>query len=121
MVETHPFGERRRGERPRGVILARICAVIDLLVEGGMSKEGAAQVMARRMLAIGLSAPVGRHRTGWQRLLEWRAKHLSENSASDEVVEAYYAFSDLLDALPDEEKLERVLDQRLWDRRHQSD
>jgi hypothetical protein len=121
MAETHAFGDRRRGERPTGVILARICAVIDLLVEGGMSEKGAAQVMARRMLAVGLSAPIGRHRTGWQRLLEWRAKHLSENSASDEVVVAYYAFSDLLDALPAEEKLDRVLDQRFWDRRRRSD
>jgi diguanylate cyclase with GGDEF domain len=49
--------ERRKGEPPSDALLARVCAVIDLLVASGLSEEGAAQVMTRRMIAGGVSAP----------------------------------------------------------------
>jgi hypothetical protein len=110
--------ERRKGERPSGVLLGRICAVIDLLIESGMSEDGAARAMTRRMISAGVSAPIGRPRTGWQRLLEWRAAHLIEGSTG-EVIEAYEGFKELLYALPAEDRLERVLDERFWDRRRQ--
>jgi len=111
--------ERRKGERPSGVLLARICAVIDLLIESGMSEDGAARAMTRRMISVGVSAPIGRPRTGWQRLLEWRAAHLIEGSTTGEVIAAYEGFKELLYALPAEDRLERVLDERFWDRRRQ--
>jgi hypothetical protein len=109
--------ERRKGQRPSDVLLARVCAVIDLLIESGMSEEGAAQAMARRMLAAGVSAPRhGRHATGWQRLVEWRS-HLSEGFASEDVKWAYRAFAHEIDELPAHNKLQRVLDEQLWNRR----
>jgi hypothetical protein len=112
--------ERRQGERPSGVLLGRICAVIDLLVEAGMSEQSAARAMARRMISAGVSAPAGRSRTGWQRLLEWRAAHLVGESATDEVFEAFEGFKELLNALPADGRLERVLDESFWDRRRHS-
>jgi hypothetical protein len=111
--------ERRKGERPSGVLLGRICAIIDLLIESGMSEDGAARAMTRRMISAGVSAPIGRPRTGWQRLLEWRTAHLIEGSTTVEVIEAYEGFKELLYALPSEDRLERVLDERFWDRRRQ--
>jgi hypothetical protein len=109
--------ERRKGQRPSDVLLARVCVVIDLLVESGLSEEAAAQAMARRMLAAGVSAPKqGGHPTGWQRLLQWRS-HLTDGGASQEVMCAYRSFADELDKLPAEERLQRVLDDRIWNRR----
>jgi hypothetical protein len=116
--------ERRKGQRPSDVLLARVCAVIDLLVESGLSEEAATQAMARRMLAAGVSAPKqgGMQAagsvccSGWQRLLQWRS-HLSDGGASEEVMCAYRSFADELDKLPVEDRLQRVLDDRLWNRR----
>jgi hypothetical protein len=110
--------ERRKGQRPSDVLLARICVVIDLLIESGMSEEGAVQAMARRMLAAGVSAPKqGAHATGWQRLMEWRS-HLSEGFASEDAKWAYWSFAHEIDELPANNKLQRVLDDQLWNRRH---
>jgi len=111
--------ERRKGERPSGVLLGRICAVVDLLIESGMSEDGAARAMTRRMISSGVSAPLGRPSTGWQRLLEWRAAHLIDGSPTEDEIEAYESFKELLHALPEEGRLERVLDEQFWDRRRQ--
>jgi hypothetical protein len=111
--------ERRRAERPSDVLLARVCAVIDLLVESGMSEDGAAQTMARRMLEAGVSTPKGQQRSGWKRLLEWRAAHIRDNRAADEVMEAYRTVIGPMDALVAEDRLVRLLDRQIWDRRRQ--
>ena len=119
-VAVHMPRERRRGQRPSDVLLARVCAVIDLLIESGMSEEGAAQAMARRMIAAGVSAPrQGRHATAWQSLVEWRS-HLSEGLASEDAKWAYWVFAHEIDELPTRNKLQRVLDDQLWNRRRRN-
>jgi diguanylate cyclase (GGDEF)-like protein len=109
--------ERRKGEPPSDSLLARICAVIDLLVASGMSEEGAAQVMTRRMIAVGVSAPKKGHApTGWKRLLAWKAE-LQDGLSAQGALDEYRDFAAQIDRIPPQERVERVLEDELWNRR----
>jgi diguanylate cyclase (GGDEF)-like protein len=109
--------ERRKGEPPSDAFLARVCAVIDLLVASGMSEEGAAQVMTRRMIAGGISAPKRGHApTGWKRLLAWKAE-LQDGLIAEAAQDEYRDFAAQIDRIPPQERVERVLEDELWNRR----
>jgi hypothetical protein len=76
--ETRAERERRRGRGPSETLLARVSAVIDLLVRAGYEESEAAQIIMRRLIASGVPAPVkGGDARGWKRPLEWRADLLT--------------------------------------------
>jgi len=109
--------ERRRGSSPSPVLLARAAAVIDLLVKGGHDESEAAQMVMRRLMAASVPAPTqGGDARGWRRLLEWR-NTLLHGYGSEEAKLEYRAFAHELEAIPPAERIKRVLDERLWDRR----
>ncbi len=109
--------ERRRGTAPSPVLLARASAVIDLLVKGGHDEGEAAQTVMRRLVAAGVPAPTqGGDARGWRRLLEWR-NTLLHGYGPEEAKLEYRAFSHELETIPPAERIKRVLDERLWDRR----
>ncbi len=108
---------RRKGAAPSEAFLGRVAAVIDLLVKAGYEEGEAAQMILRRLLAAGVSAPrKGGDARGWKRLLEWRAD-LGYGLASEEGSAAYKAFTKELETIPANERVKRVLDEQLWDRR----
>jgi len=108
---------RRRRKPPSDILLARLAAVIDLLVKGGHDEAEAAQLVTRRMLAIGVPPPQkGGDARGWKRLLAWRAD-LSHGIGSPEAKDEYSDFTRDIEAIPANERLKRVLDEELWDRR----
>ena len=109
-------GEGRQVKTPTDALLARIAAVIDLLVKAGHDEEKAAQTMMRKLIAAGVAPPPGGDSRGWKRLLLWRAD-LSFGLASQEAKDEYRAFTRELEAIPAAERLKRVLDGQLWDRR----
>jgi len=109
--------ERRKGQPPSDAVLARICVVVDLLVEYGLSEEGAAQVMMRRMIAAGVSAPKkGTAPTGWKRLLAWKAD-FQNGLMGDEATREFENFAASIESIPPHERVERVLEGGLWNRR----
>jgi hypothetical protein len=108
---------RRRGAAPSEAVLARVAAVIDVLVKAGYEEGEAAQTLMRRMLAVGVAAPLkGGDARGWKRLLGWRAG-VSHGLGSPEARHEYQAFTQELEAIPASERIKRVLDEQLWDRR----
>jgi hypothetical protein len=108
---------RRRRKPPSDLLLARVSAVIDLLIKAGYDEERAAQLAARRMLAAGVPPPdKGGDARGWKRLLAWR-ETLSHGFGSAEAKDEYRDFTREIEAIPAAERLQRVLDERLWDRR----
>jgi hypothetical protein len=112
--------ERRRGRPPSEEMLGRVAAVIDLLVKAGYDEAHAAQLLTRKLLAAGVSPPLqGGDARGWKRLLFWRAD-LSFGLASPEAKDEYRAFTRELETIPANERVKRVLDGQLWDRRHRS-
>ena len=109
--------ERRKGALPSDEILARACAVLDLLVKSGKTEEQAAQRVVRMLLAIGVQAPAkGGDSRGWRRLVIWRIK-LLEGLASQNALQEYQSFTKELESIPPGERVKRVLEERLLDRR----
>ena len=109
---------RHRRRPPSEIFLARVAAVIDLLVKAGYEEGEAAQIVTRKLIAVGVPPPErGGDARGWRRLLEWRAD-ISHGVGSAEAQEEYRDFTRELDAIPANERLKRVLDEQLWDRRH---
>jgi hypothetical protein len=108
---------RRKHRPPSEDFLARVAAVIDLLVKGGSEEGEAAQMVMRRLMAAGVPPPQqGGDARGWRRLLEWRTD-LGNGLVSAEAQEEYQDFTRQLEAIPANERLKRVFDEHLWDRR----
>jgi len=109
--------ERRRSSSPSPILLARAAAVIDLLIKGGHDESEAAQTVMRRLLAAGVPAPSqGGDARGWRRLLEWR-NSLLHGAGPEAAKLEYRAFARELEAILPAERVKRVLDEKLWDRR----
>ncbi len=108
---------RRKQRPPSDILLARLSAMIDLLIKGGHDEAEAAQLVTRRMLAAGVPPPEkGGDARGWKRLLLWR-ENLSHGIGSREARDEYRDFSREIETIPASERLQRVFDERLWDRR----
>ena len=108
---------RRRRRPPSDTLLARLAAVIDLLVKGGYDEAEAAQLVTLGMLAAGIPLPQqGSDARGWKRLLAWRVG-LSHGAGSREAKDEYRDFTRDIEAIPINERRKRVLDEQLWDRR----
>jgi hypothetical protein len=108
---------RRKRKPPSDILLARLAVVIDLLIKAGYDDAEAAQLLTRRMLAAGVPPPEkGGDARGWRRLLEWR-ENLSHGIGSRDAKDEYRDFTRDIEAIPPSERLQRVLDERLWDRR----
>ena len=119
MAQTQGRGvaNRRKQLPPSDLLLARGAAVIDLLIKAGADESEAAQTVMRRLMAAGVPPPKqGGDARGWRRLLEWRAA-LLQGCGSSEAQEEYKDFTREIDAIPADERVRRVLDEQLWDRR----
>jgi hypothetical protein len=81
--------ERRRQSLPGYGLLARICAVIDLLVSAGLSDTDAAATMAQRLRSAGITLQRSSPSTNWaDYILAWRAT-FREGVASNGAFEEY--------------------------------
>jgi hypothetical protein len=108
---------RRRRAPPSEKLLARLAAVIDLLVKDGYDEAEAAQLVTLGMLAAGVPLPKrGNDARGWKRLLAWRAE-LNPGLSSREARDEYRDFTRVIQAIPAKERRKRVLDEQLWNRR----
>ena len=84
---------RRRRKSPSDILLARLAVVIDLLVKGGHDEAEAAQLVTRRLLAVGVPPPQqGGDARGWKRLLAWR-ENLSHGIGSADAKDEYRDFT----------------------------
>jgi len=91
--------------------------VIDLRIKTGHDESESAQIVMRRLVAAGVPPPQkGGDARGWRRLLEWR-NEISQGFGSQEAQLEYRDFTREIDAIPANERVQRVLDEQLWDRR----
>jgi hypothetical protein len=119
MAQTQGEGtiNRRKGRAPNEVLLARAAAMINLLVKSGSDEGEAAQIVMRRLMAAGVPPPKrGGDARGWRRLLEWRTA-LRHGLVSNEAVQECQDFTRQIEAIPANERVKRMLDEHLWDRR----
>jgi len=111
---------RRKRRPPSEVLLARVSALIDLLIKAGSDEAEAAQIMMRKLVAAGIPPPKqGGDARGWRRLLQWRTE-LGHGLVAERAQQEYQAFTRKIATIPAAERVQRALDQRLWDRRRKS-
>jgi hypothetical protein len=119
-LHSETVANRRKRRPPSEMLLARASALIDLLIKGGSGEAEAAQIMMRRLVAAGIPPPKqGGDARGWKRLLEWRVD-LGHGLVSEKAQQEYLAFTRKLKAIPAPERVQRALDEQLWDRRQKS-
>jgi hypothetical protein len=119
-TQTESVANRRKRLPPSESLLARASAVIDLLIKAGSDEAEAAQIFMRKLMTAGIPPPQkGGDARGWRRLLEWRTD-LGNGLVSEEARQEYLDFAREIEAIPANERVRRVLDERLWDRRRKS-
>jgi hypothetical protein len=119
-LHSATLSNRRKRRPPSEVLLARASALIDLLIKGGSGEAEAAQIMMRKLVAAGVPPPKqGGDARGWKRLLEWRID-LGHGLVSEKAQQEYLAFTRRLKAIPAPERVQRALEERLWDRRQET-
>jgi hypothetical protein len=115
--QGNDIAKRRKGRPPSEALLARASAMIDLLIKAGNDESKAAQAVMRLLMAAGVPPPQkGGDARGWRRLLEWRDR-LGHGIVSAEAQQEYEEFSREIAAIPANERVRRVVDEQLWDRR----
>lgn len=110
-----PRRERRAGAPPSDALLARLSAVVDLLIDSGLSEEGAARLMIDRIVSAGVFVPKTES-ARWKDLLAWRTE-LHKGAAWEDVIQEYEEFAALIRAIPPHERVDRVLNDDVWDQR----
>jgi hypothetical protein len=119
-LHSETVSNRRKWRPPSEMLLARSCALVDLLIKGGSGEAEAAQMMMRRLVAAGIPPPKqGGNARGWKRLPEWRID-LGHGLVAENAQQEYLAFTRKLKAIPAPERVQRALDGHLWDRRRKS-
>ena len=109
--------DRRDGLATSQELLARICAVVDLLIASGQSEEHATHIMAQKMLTAGVAAPRnGEGGNWWQAIHAWRAAARNEVATTDALRE-YQNVVSAIELVPPQERVKCVLESELWNRR----
>ena len=116
-LHSETVSHRRKRHPPSEVLLARVSALIDLLIKAGSHEAEAAQMVMRTLVAAGIPAPQqGGDARGWKRLLEWRTD-LTNGLVTEKAQQEYLAFTRKLKTIPAPQRVQCVLDEKLWDRR----
>jgi len=98
-------------------LLARICAVVDLLIASGQSEELATHIMAQKMLTAGVAAPRnGEGGNWWQAIHAWRAAVRNEVATADALRE-YQNVVSAIESVPPKERVKCALENDVWNRR----
>jgi diguanylate cyclase (GGDEF)-like protein len=109
--------ERRRGQPACDGLLARVCAVIDLLIASGFGEEVATQILARKMASAGIPFPKNTQSEKWDDyLVAWRTA-FREGVASKDALGEYRNVVAAINSIPPKERVDCVLENDLWNRR----
>ncbi len=111
--------ERRSTEEVSDALMARVSAIIDVLVQGGQTPEQAAQVITRQLLAVGDKLPSsGGDARAWKNVLYWR-NNLIHHKRDGAAWDVYCAFKEELANIPPADRLRIAFGEQLWDKRRQ--
>lgn len=111
--------ERRRIEAGfNSEIMARVCAVLDILAASGLGQDRAAQIVSRQMMVQKFSLPeTGGDARGWRRVQIWYQRMLALGGAHPEA-NTFEQFRDELLSTYGGGVAAAILSQPVWDRRY---
>ena len=114
MSQSSRTKDRRNKLPPSDALLARVCAVIVLLIDSGLSEEIAMQTMLQRMIETGVRV----HPEICSKRIEELRAAFRDGVATKDALSEYQNVLAAIESLPPNERVERVLGNELWDRRH---
>lgn len=97
-------------------LLAKVSAVVDVLVSAGYSSDHASQIVTRQMIARNVQVPPGGDARAWRNIQAWRHK-LINSKREGAVWRTYAAFKDELPKLYGTRLGEAAAREAIWDRR----
>ncbi|MHA1165908.1 MAG: hypothetical protein ACTSP0_10070, partial [Alphaproteobacteria bacterium] len=90
-------------------LMARGCAIIDVMIQGGQTPEHASQVITRQLLSVGIELPEhGGDVRAWKRLMSFR-NTLIHYMREGPVRNAYSAFKEQLSGIEPDQRLRRAV------------
>jgi hypothetical protein len=105
----------RRGEvKASEELMARVSAIIDVLVQSGQSPDQSAQMITRQLLALDIQLPEGGDMRAWKRLMDWR-NNLVHHKRAGPAWDIYCAFKEELTFIPPDKRLRVAVGELLWD------
>jgi hypothetical protein len=107
---------RRGGSMASEDLMARICAIIDIMVQ---SPDHSVQTITRQLLAMDIQLPEsGGDVRAWKCLMNWR-NNLIHYKRAGNAWDVYCAFKEELADIPPDKRLRVAVGERLWDQRVQ--
>ena len=116
-----PYGwdRRRVGSMASEDLMARVSAIIDVMVKSGQTPEHSAQTITRQLLAMDIQLPEsGGDVRAWKCLMNWR-NNLIHYKRAGNAWDVYCAFKKELADIPPDKRLRVAVGERLWDQRVQ--
>lgn len=109
--------ERRNGiAESSDELLAKVSAVVDVLISVGYSSDHACQIVTRQMIARNVQIPPGGDARAWRNIQAWRHK-LINSKREGAIWRTYAAFKDELPKLYGTRLGEAAGREAIWDRR----
>ncbi len=110
--------DRRKQQPASDALIARVCAVIDLLIASGLDEEMAREAMAQRLSLAEIPPPRGQKvRSSWRNCLREQREILRTGEAPKDSIEEYESVVAAIDAIAPHERVRWVLENEIWDRR----
>lgn len=97
-------------------LLAKVAAVVDVLIAAGYSLDHACQIVTRQMITRNVQAPAGGDARAWRNMLAWRQK-LINSKREGPVWSVYAKFKDDIVRLYGARLAEAAAREAIWDRR----
>jgi len=113
--------DRRKRQPASDALIARVCAVIDLLIASGLDEEAACEAMAQRLIVADLPLPRDREKTSsWPKHLREQGEFLRNAVPTKEATSEYESVVTAIGAIAPHERVRWVLENDVWDRRRRT-
>lgn len=110
--------DRRKRQSASDALIARVCAVMDLLITSGLDEDVASKALGQRLIAADVPLPKSRKaRTDWPNYLREQREVLRNGAPTEEAIVEYKGVVAALDAMAPHERVRWALGNEVWDRR----
>jgi len=110
--------DRRERQPASDALIARVCAVIDLLIASGLDEDVAFEAMSQRLIVADIPVPNDRGATSsWRNYLREQREVLRNGTPTEGALTEYRSVVAALDAMAPHERVRWALENEVWDRR----